>query len=261
MTNFWPFAATPWYPSFSQQLMPEYFFDGNIANNGIRLQWMKSHTCPCTANEDTPGSADPDCNSCNGRGQYWDPPSLIFTGLMTFMRSTEAADEPGATRDPTWGTIYHAEPTITIPYNQQPVWAEASEFDAFVAVDATMRFSHSLSVSGNTILPYQQVFSVESVTAWDPVKKVIQPLQPSQYAVSGASVTLIGFQAGTPYTVDYKAVPAYVVWRRSGGLPHRRPFGAGTGMLPVRFRGMLLDLWTRARLNGFDGPQTNPPGP
>ena len=44
---------------------------------------------------------------------------------------------------------------------------------------------------------------------------------------------------------------------RAGGLAHNRPFGDGTP-LPKRYRGMLLDIWTRARNNGALGQSASP---
>ena len=250
---------TPLFPNFGQQLMPPMLSNQMIRNNGIRLQWLPSHACPCTFSTTILGSADPACNTCHGRGRYWDDPqpSGDFIGALSFMHTSEAADEPGVTTDPTYGQIMHAEPTITVPSDVHPVWDLASEYDAFVELGATNRFGSVLTVGGSPVLPYQQGLEVLAVTTYDSENKVIVPLTSSSFVVSGAAVTISGYPEGTPYTVEYNASPVWIAWRRAGGLAHSRPFGDGVA-LPKRYRGMLLDIWTRARNNGFLGQSASP---
>jgi hypothetical protein len=234
-------------PSFARQLMPAPLFNAMIRNSGIRISWMKGHVCPCTMSSDSPGSPNPTCNTCHGRGRWWENPLPPFIGLLTCMHTSEAADEPGATMDPRIGQQLHAEPTITIPSDALPMWSEATEFDAFLEVDSLTRYETALLVGGNTVLPYQQNLQVLSVTAYSVSGQVITPVSPSDYTVNNGQVTLSGYPEGTAYTVMYKASPVYIAWRRAGSMPHQRPFGAGTDALPTRFRGMMLDLWLRAR--------------
>jgi hypothetical protein len=163
------------------------------------------------------------------------------------MHTSEAADEPGLDMDPRVGQILHAEPTITIPSDAQPIWSLASEFDAYQEVDALDRYDTALVVGGNTVLPYQLGLQVTNVTVYNTTTQTATPLQASQYTVSNGQVDLIGFPNGTAFTVTYFANPVWVAWRRAGGRPHDRPFGAGTDALPKRFRAMALDLWLRAR--------------
>lgn len=256
--NIPPFP-TPWLPNFGTQLMPPALSNATIRNNGLRLQWLPSHACPCTYSTGIPGSPDPACNTCHGRGRYWDAPqpSGAFTGLITFMHTSEAADEPGITTDPTYGQIAHAEPTITVPSDVHPVWDLASEFDAYIEQDAVNRWGSVLTVGGNCILPYQQNLQILSVTTYNSDTKTVMPLTSGSYVVSGAMVALPSYPEGTPYTVEYTASPVWVAFRRAGGLAHDRPFGAGVS-LPKRFRGMLLDIWTRARNNGALGQSASP---
>jgi hypothetical protein len=253
-----PFPV-PFIPNFGRQLMPPALVNNTIRNNGIRLQWMQSHACPCSFSTEILGSPDPSCNTCHGRGRFWDPPQPtgVFIGAVSFMHTSEAADEPGVTTDPTWGQVMHAEPTITVPSDVHPVWDLASEYDAFVEPDATNRFGSVLTVGGSPILPYQQGLQVLSVTAYDVVNKKIIPLTPDDFVVSGGAVFVSGFAKGTPYNVEYNASPVWIAWRRAGGLAHSRPFGDGTA-LPKRYRGMLLDIWTRARNNGALGQSASP---
>lgn len=237
-------------PSFAGQLMPPPLFNALIRSHGIRMTWMKSHVCPCTMSSDSPGSPNPTCNTCHGRGRYWDQPQGPFVLLRTFMHSTEAADEPGATMDAVRGQELHAEPTITIPSDVLPVWSEASEFDAYVEVDTMMRFETAFVTGGNTVLPYQQNVDVESVTAYDTTAQDVVALSESQWTNNDGQISLIGFANGTAFTVSYKANPVYIAWRRSGANAHMRLFGAGTAALPVRFRAQWLDAWIRARNPG-----------
>lgn len=163
------------------------------------------------------------------------------------MHTSEAADEPGITMDPRIGQILHAEPTITIPSDITPVWAVASEFDAYQELDALDRYDTTLIAGGNTILPYQMGLQVNAVTVYDVASQTAIPISTAQYTVTNGQVDLIGYPNGTSFTVTYFANPVWVAWRRAGGRPHDRPFGAGTDALPKRFRCMALDVWLRAR--------------
>lgn len=247
-------------PSFARQMMPPPLLNGSIRTSGTRLQWMKSHVCPCTMATDIGGSPNPQCKTCHGRGRYWEPPGDIFIGLRTFMHTSEAADEPGVLQDPRIGQALHAEPTITIPSDVEPVWSDCSELDAFLEIDTLIRFETAFVTGGNTVLPYQQNLEVQNVTAYDNAANQILPLSTNRWRVNAGDVSLIGFPPGTAFTVMYKASPVWIAWRRAGALPHTRMFGGGTAPLPTRFRAMLLDVWTRTR-NPFGqsaSPQSSP---
>lgn len=255
-----PFPV-PFFPNFGRQLMPPELSNAMLRNNGLRLQWLPSHACPCTYSTAIPGSADPSCNTCHGRGRYWDPPQASgnFIGLITFMHTSEAADEPGVTNDPTYGQVMHAEPTITVPSDVHPVWDLASEYDAYVEVDAINRFGAVLTVGASPVLPYQQNLQILSVTTYDSDAKVIVPVPAGGYVVSGSAVLLDGYPPGTPYTVEFNASPVWIAFRRAGGLSHSRPFGDGVA-LPKRYRAMQLDIWARARNNGAFHQSASPQG-
>ncbi len=245
----WP---APYYPSLSAQLMPERMLDGLIQATGVNLGWMQSHVCACTYGYSIPGSPDPNCNTCNGRGFFWNPwdTSTKFRGLITFMHTATAPDEPGVEMDSKTGQYFKAEPTLTIPYSQQNVWLTASEMDAYVELDATSRYSSVLVTGQNTILPYQQNLQVLDVYTYNPATQMTTLAASGTYVVSGATVTIPGSPDGTAYTVEYMAAPVYIAWRSAGGLAHSRPFAGGTGQIPKRFRLVTLDVWLRGRNNG-----------
>lgn len=236
-------------PSFARQLMPAPLLNASIRMSGTRLQWMKSHVCPCTLAGEIGGSPRPDCNTCHGRGRWWEPPARIFIGLRTFMHTSEAADEPGTVMDSRAGVVAHAEPTITIPSDVNPEWSDASDYDGYVEVDTHMRFETAMQVgdpSGN-IIPYQQNLQILSLTAYDQATLKVVPVPNTDYSVNDGQVILNGYPDGTAFTIAYKASPVWIAWRRAGALPHTRMFGGGTDALPTRFRAVLLDVWTRAR--------------
>lgn len=237
-------------PDFARQLMPAPIFNQVIRLAGIRMSWLQSHQCPCTMSAGTQGSPEPACNTCHGRGRYWDSPVGPFVLLRTFMHTSEAADEPGAVMDPRIGQVLHAEPTITIPSNVLPLWSEAAEFDAFIEEDTLTRFETAFTVGQPSFIPYQQNLTILDVMAYDTERKAVLPLAASDWSYDNGFVTLVNYPPGTAFTVMYKASPVYVAWRRAGANPHTRLFGAGSDPLPVRFRCMLLDLWTRARTAG-----------
>lgn len=256
-------GASAWFPDFASVLMPESMLDGMIHNNGVRLGWMKSHECACTLGSDVPGSPNPNCRTCHGRGVYWDQWNNTFVGLITFMHTSSAPDEPGIGMNKITGGAIEAEPTLTIPFKgpsiEAQVWQYASQFDAFVEVDALLRYSSVLEVGQSNILPYQQNLDVQSVAIYDPVTQTTNPASPTTFTVSGAAVTLAAsYPIGTAYTVEYLANPVYIAFRHAGGVPHIRPFGAGTGQIPRRFRLVTLDMWARARQNGALGQSTSP---
>jgi len=240
------YVPTPYYPNFAMQAMPQRFTDGLMSRYGVRLGWMKSHQCPCTYGSMIQGSPDPNCNTCHGRGFFWDNPCL-FTGLLTFINGPSASPaEAGSHLDPTYGLIQHGEPVITIPYSEQTVWQQASQMDAYVEIDASARFTTVLTQGETNILPYQQGLCVESVYIFDPVYKNTYPADPTQYLVSGAAVSLVGFPNGTAYSVEFLASPVYLAWHKGEGMPHTRPLAAGAGQIPRRFKLTALDIWTRS---------------
>lgn len=236
---------TPYLPEFSPYFMPNEGFDQLAAATGARFTWQKSHLCPCTFGGQLTGSPDPQCQTCKGRGWYWDAPTGTFYGIITFIHLAPAPDEPGVRMNEQFGGIYRSEPTLTIPFTAGQIWASASLNDAFVEVDAIDRFQTELQVGGIQSVPYQQnvlIQPIGAVTTYDPVNKIISPV--SGYTVNGSTVTLPNtYPNGTPYIVEFTAAKTFVAWRAGGALPHDRPFQQVN--LPKRFHLQQLDLWLR----------------
>ena len=164
--------------------------------------------------------------------------------------------------DQTYGTVQLAEPSLTIgqtnpylppgdPAQPTAAWSDASFEDIFVPVDMLSRFTAKLQVGGLTFLPFQQNLQVASqgaVTTWNPA--TFETEHVANYAVNGAEVAIGGYPEGTTYMVEFQSAPMYVAFRPAGGLPHVRPFGAGTVAEPRRFKLQALDFWTRQRAQG-----------
>lgn len=254
-------SVGPFFPPIDPFVLPEDPFDNLLAAYGVRLMWRKSHVCPCIQGGPIPGSADPACRQCQGRGIYWDAPSQPFMGLLTWRHMSPTPDEYGAMPHEVAGLIQHGEPSLTIPFTDGAsgqIWNQASVYDAFVEPDALDRFTTVLNVSGITAVPYQQGLVIQpsgAVTTYNqPTSSVVTV---SGYVVSGANVFLpSGYAPGTAYTVEFQANPVFVALRKAGALPMTRPFGGGVVNLPRRFRVQTLDLWTRSRqFPGDAGPQ------
>ena len=250
MADFVPY--TPFLPPMNPYAMPPGTFDAIISAYGVRLSWQKSHLCPCVYGGGIAGSPDNQCQTCLGRGWYWDAPSSPFVGLITFMHLAPSPDEPGAVTDEKWGMMNRGEPVVTLgattgsDINVQTVYTTASLNDIFTELDTSDRFESELQVGGIQSVPYQQNVSIAAsgaVTIYDPINHIVTPV--TGYVVSGATVTLPGsYVSGTAYVVEYFASKSYVAYRHAGATAHERPFGSGLKQ-PRRFRLQLLDLWLR----------------
>ena len=250
----WPGGYQPPFASS----VPESAFDQQVLNIGQRFGWMKAHSCPC---ETSSGSADPACQTCGGRGVYWDSP-LEFLGYFTYGHSPGTPDEPGAATDPMGGEVENAQPSMTVPksgpYNEATVWANASEFDAYVEYDARTRFNFTATLdSGPVILPYQTGVEITGVAAYDRTTRTVSAVPPEGYSYGATGLVVTGATRGVSITVEYFALPVYVAFRRAGSIPHTRPFGQNSSGIPVRFHLTQLDQWLRSRAQG-DGPNAGP---
>lgn len=245
-----PSIYVPYLPPISPYVLPAATFDAIISAYGIRLYWLKSHACPCIYNYDQPGSPDPACQTCQGRGIYWDTPLGPFMGLITWTDFSPRPDEPGAQVNEVRGLVQQGQPTLSIPSAATGVYSGAAVYDTFVELDAVTRYDAQLQAGVRTALPYQQNVTVAAsgaVSVYDNINKVLVPV--SGYTVSGVSVFLpSGYAQGTNYIVEFTASPAYVALRPAGAMPHTRPFGQVNE--PRRFKLQALDLWTRARYAG-----------
>jgi hypothetical protein len=250
-------------------------FEAMIARMGQRVSWMKGHACPCTFAQNgangflpLPGSASASCLTCLGLGIYWDDPTIPFVAYMKFVEMSPTPDEPGVRVDQTYGFVQLSEPSLTLPFRNpflatddpaQPTaaWNDASTDDIFVAVDMLSRFTAKLEVGGVTYLPYQQNLQIApagAVVVWNPATN--RAMGVPNYSVSGASVALDPsvYPPGTAYMVEFRSAPMFVVFRPAGGIPHVRPFGAGTVNEPRRFKLQALDFWARQRGQGQQAP-------
>lgn len=250
--------AIPFIPDIDPFLLPHLAFERLIEKTGIDLMWLKSHGCPCVYGGPIPGSPDPKCVTCRGRGIYWDQPAGPFRGLITYLQRSASPTQPGTGQDTDQGLYNSSTPSLTIPAATSmawsgllpTIWQQASQYDMFVEISATTRFNARLIVGSFNAVPYQQnvvIAASGAVTVYDTDTHMVVPV--SGYVVSGAVVTLPGtYETGTAYTVDFIASPAYVAFRDAGGSPHTRPFS--NTPQPRRFQLQQLDLWTRARFQG-----------
>lgn len=263
--QFWPNTAPldwpgPHVPDLPTQAMPEVVFDTQVVETGIRFGWLRAHSCPCTfAFNGKYGNPNPGCLTCGGRGIYWDPP-LDFNGLLTYMHTSSAPDEPGATTNEWMGHMLEGMPTLTVPFNgtgcEAQVWRYGSSFDAFVEYDAVTRYN-TVFVSGNApgapqLLPYQWGVGIISVASYATGTNMISPVASGNWAYSAGAVTLDPtlYPTGTAYTVEYTASPVFVAFRPAGGVPHARPFAEGRTRIPRRFHLQVADAWLRDRFSG-----------
>jgi hypothetical protein len=260
----------PFFPSTAGWTMPRQPFEALLATQGVRMTWLKSHSCPCVYGGSTPtgyliaGAPDPACTRCHGYGTYWDAPVGPFTGLITYFASAPSPIEPGIRSDDAFGPYIDAQPVVTVPFaspfnaagspaeaQAAVVWQNASILDMFVEVDATARYNAFLEQGGNQVLPFQQNLSVAAagaVTVYDGTNRAVDVVV--GYTVTGTTVSLPAgmYPDGTHYVVEFIAAPVYVAHKAAGALPHVRPLGAGTVNLPRRFHIQTLDMWTRQSL-------------
>lgn len=250
-------AYVPYLPPISPYVLPASPFDTLTAAYGVRLQWMQSHQCACVWGSSVPGSPDPNCVTCSGRGVYWDAPSAIFSGIITQMHKTLSPDESGFEVTSKLGWKQDTFPLLSIPASAGEVWQNATDYDAFVELDAITRYKSEMTVGGMTSVPYAQNLNIPAtgaVSIWNVQTKSTQLIP---YTVNGANVTISGYPQGTSYTIEYFAAPVYLAFRKAGGMPHIRPFGNGVVSLPRRFRLDMLDVWIRSR-GGSDNTPQNP---
>lgn len=251
-----PYWPGPWVPDLTT-VMPHVVFDDQVQEMGLRFGWMKSHSCPCTsAINGEYGTPNPACNTCGGRGVYWDPP-INFSGLLTYMHTQAAPDEPGAITSETLGNMLLAMPVLTIPWEgpfpdyENLVWNLASTYDAYVEYDATTRYNTVLVQGRQQVLPYQWGVQILAVAAYVTGINAIAPVASGNYTYNNGVLSLSSlYPIGTAYTVEYTASPIMIAFNMAGGYPHARPFAQGRTAIPRRFHLKALDGWLRERFGG-----------
>jgi len=255
-------SDTPFVPAITPWLLPAEPFNNLIASMGQRVSWMKAHTCPCTYAGGGPqgrlpmvGGADPGCLQCFGVGTYWDAPSEPFPALATFTQMTPTPNEPGVFMEEKMGQIQSADPALTIPYINpanpnvpNEAWQYAGTSDIIVLPDSLTRYNAVLQVGGLINLPYQQNMVIAPSGAVTTYNTTTQQISFPSYTTSGTAVIVSSLPDGTNYMVEFQAAPLYVIFRKAGGLPHVRAFGAGQVNLPRKYHLSTLDLWLRQRL-------------
>ena len=250
-SNAW---SGPNSPTIDSRIIGGGAFDQQVAGLGERFGWARAHVCPCAFAGGTPGSPNPECNTCFGKGVYWDAP-IDTSANFTFMHTSAAPDEPGVFVGNDFGRTIFGEPIITLPNqgttNENTVWLYASTFDAYVQYDARVRFYSTLVAGQNEVLPYQFNVNILQITTYDPSNNTAVAVAPGQWAYSNGVVTLgDSYAKGTAYTVEYVASPVFIAFRKSGGMAHTRPLAGGTALMPKRFHVGLLDVWLRASSGG-----------
>ncbi len=250
----------PLFPPLDPLGLNYEYLNDLVAQNGITLQWSKSHGCVCIYGGQDPGSPDPQCLTCKGRGVYWDVLSSPFIGLITFIHTSPTPDEPGTIMSEQEGLQITGEPVVTITSDASGIYDEAGIYDLYVQPDVLNRLNVALQVGRQTTLPYPYGATVApsgAVTIYNTVTKRVDIA--ASYTVSGDSVVLNGYPPDTSYMVEYMASPSYIAYRAAGAPAHARPF-ADTPQ-PKRFRLQALDLWTRAKgstIAGITAPDIGP---
>lgn len=258
----------PNFPNITPLILPGNPFDSAVNFYGHRTKWMQSHFCPCTNSlNSTNGQADPACQTCFGRGYYWDNPVGPFMSRFVFTQS-KIWNEPGAEDDAEGGLEQQMNASITIPFDttkvidptnngyQTPtgiplghIWSEASLNDAYIEIDTIMRFETTLIAGHRQVLPYQENLTIAptgAVTTYNTFTHQVVPM--TGYTIDGAEVIP---PSGTPdsqgYTVVFHASPVFVAWNRAGSYPLNRPAGGGQVNYPRTFQIQTLDTYLRAK--------------
>lgn len=238
----------PYFPDAPSITQPEAVFDAQFQNLGLNLGWMRSHTCPCAA---ASGNPDPECQSCYGRGIYWEDPKA-FLGYYVYMHTGAAPEEPGASVNARTGLTQAAEPVLSIPKNgslsENEVWTYAALFDAYVELDATTRYSDLFSTSDSRPMALTNPVgaTILGVTRYDLDSKKVATVPLDEVTVANGVISLDSSLEGMGVSVDYTALPTHIAYNKTGGLIHNRPFAQGRDGLPKRFHIQALDVFLRS---------------
>jgi hypothetical protein len=103
-------------------------FNSFIAGIGQRVQWRRSHACPCVNR--VSGAAKPGCPVCAARGRFWDEAKDAVIGI---------ASQNTQKRWAQMGRYEAGDAVVVVPENT-PVY-EAGQFDRVRMLNSTDRFS------------------------------------------------------------------------------------------------------------------------
>lgn len=247
MSGTMPFPA-PYFPDAPSITQPEAVFDAQFQNLGLNLGWMRSHVCPCAAAQ---GNPDPACQTCYGRGIYWEDPKA-FLGYYVYMHTGAAPEEPGSSVNARTGLTQASEPVLSIPknglLNENEVWSLAALFDAYVELDATTRYSDLLSTSDGRPLTLTNPVgaSILAVSRYDFASKKVVSVPLDEVSLASGVVSIDTSMTGMGLAVEYTALPTQVAYNKTGGVIHNRPFAQGRDGLPKRFHIQALDVFLRS---------------
>jgi hypothetical protein len=261
-----PSPTSPWwYPStvYPPALynFPNERFNIFLQQYGMLVFWLRGHLCACI-DDDTgfspegmavkvKGTPSPYCNTCGGRGLYWDPPQGPYTVAFQHPPHTQ-----GATMQDIIGIVEEGINEVIVPTNATPMWAEVNTYDAVVVQGSDTRFHSTLTVGVQETLPYFWNVHVNpnGVTVYDSSTQTVVPVPSENITVNNDKVILTGYPKGTPYVVDYTAWPIYVVFGERGGIVQFAALLNNT-TYPRTVMVKLLDLWTRQSYGGL-GPSS-----
>lgn len=224
------FPANPYYWSASG-------LNNMIADFGQAVMWRKNFLCPCTG---ISGSPDPHCKTCFGRGTAWEAEQGPFQ--CSFGQNYPV--ESGGRVNEKMGFLFQGAPWILVPTNASPMWEEISILDQVIQLNALTTYNVRLNVGTNETLPYTYNASVAPTGAVRVYDLTTNESKAVPYTLSGSTVTITGYPPETPYTVQYQADAAYVLYEE-GGQGHIRPITPDALSIPKRFQTRRLDLWLR----------------
>lgn len=256
-------TPAPYFPDAPTITQPGTVFNAQFQNLGLNLGWLRSHTCPCSADS---GNPDPNCLSCYGRGVYWDDPKQ-FLGYFVYMHTGSAPQEPGAAVSERTGLTAAAEPILSIPaagdLAETEVWTLASLFDAYVELDARTRYSDLVTTSDGRPMTLTNPVgaTILSVRRYDTATKKSVDFPLDEVTLANGIITVDSSLDGMSFAIEYTALPVYVAYNKVGGVIHNRPFAQGRDSLPKRFHLQALDAFLRSSTgSGGMGQITLPDG-
>ena len=222
--------------------IPQTVFDNLVQAFGVRIMWKKSHFCPCT--EANNGSPLPACQTCFGRGIYWDDMIGPFTVLLASAIASESQRAPGAATNTEFGLVQTTGPWVTVSPSNGKLYDELSVYDIIVEMDAVRRLNDTFTQGSGQPLSYALMAKIANVYYFD--TSTNQSVRITNYSYDPSSgIVSSDMPEGTAFTVEYYAPYSYVVYGNVGGITHVRPLIQGRASYPKRVRTEYLDIWLR----------------